>query len=69
MKDFFKYWAIGVLITVLLFLFVFLADLIWELIIRLSPVFGQIIQCAVAFGCLSIFFGFVVWVIAEIPNL
>jgi len=69
MKAFFTYWAIGVLITVLLLLFVFLAGLIWTLITRLSPVAGRVIEFAAAFGCLSIFFGFVVWVIAEIPNL
>ena len=69
MKTFFKYWAIGVLITVLLFLFVFLVTLIWALIIRLSPAVGQVIEFAVAFGCLSIFFGCVVWAIAETTNL
>ena len=69
MKTFFTYWAIGVLITVLLFLLVFLAALIWALIIRLSPVAGQVIEFAIAFGLLSIFFGFVVWAIAKIQNL
>ena len=69
MKTFFTYWAIGVLITVLLFLFVFLAALIWALIIRLSPAVGQVIKFAIAFGLLSIFLGFVVWAIAELTNL
>lgn len=69
MKTFFKYWAVGVLITVLLLLFVFLAALMWALIIRLSPAAGQVIKFAVAFSLLSIFLGFVVWAIEELTNL
>jgi len=61
MKDFFKYWAIGIAITTLIILLYFLATAIHMQLSFLNPEIAKIIKFAVVFGCLSIYFGIIAW--------
>ena len=63
MKDFFKYWAIGIGITILIILLYFLGTVIYVQLSRLSPEIAKIVEFTFVFGLLSIYFGSVAWTI------
>lgn len=68
MKDFFKCWAIGIVITTLIILLYFLATVIYAQLSRLSSEIAKIVEFAFVFGLTSVFFGSVVWAIMGDKN-
>jgi len=63
MKEFFKCWAVGIAITTLIILLYFLATAIYMQLSFLNPEIAKIVEFAVAFGCLSVYFGIIAWLI------
>lgn len=63
MKEFLKYWAIGIGITILIILLYFLGTVIDAQLSFLNPKIVKIVEFVFIFGLTSIFFGSVAWAI------